>query len=86
MAPRATAKPRRALTKANNRLKHRDEHLRRLAAARTPSGRLGAATAYLRSAIRAAVDGDAAARLVEELVPELVRHADQLLTPRRNGR
>lgn len=86
MPTRTAPKPRRALIKANNRLTHRDEHLRRLAAARTPQGQLGAASAYLRSAVRAAVDRDAAARLVEELVPELIRHADQLLTTRRNGR
>jgi len=75
-----TRQPRRRVVRADNRSRHRDEHLRRLAAARTPSGRLGAAADYLRSAIRAAVDPDAANRMVDELVPDLIRRADRLLT------
>lgn len=76
----------RRVVRADNRQRHRTEHLRRLAAARTPAGRLGAAADYLRSAIRAAVDQKAAELLVEELVPELIAHADRLLTTRRTDR
>lgn len=76
----------RRVVRADNRQRHRTEHLRRLAAARTPSGRLGAAADYLRSALRAAVDQKAADRVVEELVPELIAHADRLLTTRRTDR
>lgn len=87
-APTVTRKPRRRVVRAGNRQRHRDEHLRRLAAARTPSGRLGAASDYLRSAIRGAIDPDAANRMVDELVPDLIRRADRLLTthPRSTNR
>jgi len=80
MTTRTIRKPRRALAKADNRLRYRADHLRRLAAARTPSEQVGAAVAYLRSAISGAADRDAANRLVDQLVPELIGHADRLLT------